>query len=63
MAAEAHRVNDGIYHSASSEITPLEGYMAENGGFDEVEGGLADVGLEPPDAVEADGGGAGGNEL
>lgn len=61
MAAEAHRINDDLYHNAP-ETTPLEEYMAENDGFSEVEDGLPDVELESPDADGTDGDGTGGDE-
>ena len=61
MAAEAHRINDDLYHNAP-ETTPLEEYMAENDGFSEVEDGLPDVELESPDADGPDGDGTGGDE-
>ena len=45
MAAEARRINDDLYHNAPLESTPLEDYMAENDGFEEVSG-APDVSLD-----------------
>ena len=52
MAAEAHRINDDLYHSASSETTPIEDYMAENDGFEEVGDGAPDVSLDGQEESE-----------
>jgi len=63
MAAEAHRINDDLYRNASLETTPLEDYMAENDGFEEVGDGAPDVSLdgqeepESPDGADEDSGG------
>lgn len=57
MAAEAHRINDDLYHNVPLETTPLEDYMAENDGFEEV-GGALDLSLggteepENPDGTD-----------
>ncbi len=52
MAAEARRINDDLYHNAPLETTPLEDYMAENDGFEEV-GGAPDVSLDGPEEPES----------
>lgn len=65
MAAEAHRINDDLYHSASSETTPIEDYMAENDGFEDVEDGVPDVSLDSQEESESPNGtdeGLGGTE-
>lgn len=60
MAAEARRINDDLYHNAPLESTPLEDYMAENDGFEEVGDGAPDVSLdgsedsEIPDGTDDD---------
>ena len=52
MAAEARRINDDLYHNAPLESTPLEDYMAENDGFEEVGDGAPDVSLDGPEDSE-----------
>lgn len=60
MAAEARRINDDLYHNAPLESTPLEDYMAENDGFEEVGDGAPDISLdgsedsEIPDGTDDD---------
>lgn len=57
MAAEAHRINDDLYHN-EPETTPLEEYMEENDGFSEVEGSLSEAdpaSADSPDADETEG--------
>ena len=65
MAAEAHRINDDLYHNASLETTPIEDYMAENDGFEDVEDGVPDVSLDSQEESESPNGtdeGLGGTE-
>ena len=56
MAAEAHRINDDLYHNAP-ETTPLEEYIAENDGFEEVEENLLDAKLDMDESGESESGG------
>lgn len=54
MAAEAHRINDDLYHNAP-ETTPLEDYMAENDGFEDAGDSAPDAdlgGLEDPESLD-----------
>jgi hypothetical protein len=53
MAAEARRINDDLYHNAPLESTPLEDYMAENDGFEEVGDGAPDVSLDGQEEPES----------
>lgn len=61
MAAEAHRINDDLYHNASLETTPLEDYMAENNEFEEV-GSMPDVSLDGSEEPQGQGETADGSE-
>lgn len=56
MAAEARRINDDLYHNAP-ETTPLEEYIAENDGFEEVEENLLDAKLDMDESGESESGG------
>ena len=56
MAAEAHRINDDLYHNAP-ETAPLEEYIAENDGFEEVEENLLDAKLDMDESGESESGG------
>ena len=62
MAAEARRINDDLYHNAPLESTPLEDYMAENDGFEEVGDGAPDVSLDGSEESQGQGETADGSE-